>query len=99
MATHIEELKNYEKPKRKYMIIELFAGCGGNAIAYDKVGFETLMLNEIDKDACNTLKANKPDWNVVEDDIHKCFFARKPTSFQLVGGIANSLILLIIIFF
>ena len=42
MATNIEELINYEKPKRKYTVIELFAGCGRNAIAYDKVGFVQL---------------------------------------------------------
>ena len=83
MATNIEDLKNYEKPKRKYTVIELFAGCGGNAIAYDKAGFETLMLNEIDKDACNTLKANKPDWNVVEDDIHIKFSQGNPQVFSL----------------
>ena len=76
MATNIEDLKNYEKPKRKYTVIELFAGCGGNTIAYDKAVFETLMLNEIDKDACNTLKTNKPDWNVVEDDIHNISFKK-----------------------
>lgn len=44
MAINIEDLTNYEKPQRKYTVIELFAGCGGNAIAYDKVGFETLCL-------------------------------------------------------
>ena len=85
MATNIEYLKNYEKPKRKYTVIELFAGCGGNAIAYDKAGFETLMLNEIDKDACNTLKTNKSDWNVVEDDIHNISFKKYEGNVDVVA--------------
>lgn len=74
MATKIENLKNYVKPNKEYTVIELFAGCGGNAIAYDNVGFKTLMLNENNKDACMTLRTNKPDWNVVEDDIHNVSF-------------------------
>ena len=44
------------KPQRNYKIIELFAGAGGLALGLEKAGFESLLLNEIDKDACETLK-------------------------------------------
>lgn len=59
------------KPKKKYKIVELFAGCGGLALGMEQAGFECLMLNEIDKDACETLRINKPKMNVVHKDIHK----------------------------
>ena len=46
------------KPKRNYEVIELFAGAGGLALGLEKAGFQSILLNEIDKDACKTLKNN-----------------------------------------
>lgn len=37
----------------------------------EDAGFEPLALVEIDKNACNTLKANRPEWPVFELDIKK----------------------------
>ncbi|MCF0242724.1 MAG: DNA cytosine methyltransferase, partial [Treponema sp.] len=51
--------------------IELFAGAGGLALGIDKAGFETIGLIEFDKDAAETLKTNRPEWNVINDDIAK----------------------------
>lgn len=52
-----------------YKTIELFAGAGGLALGIEKAGFETIGLVEFNKDACDTLKKNRPDWNVICDDI------------------------------
>ena len=49
--------------------IELFAGAGGLALGIEKAGFHTLALIEIEKDAADTLKINRPNWNVICDDI------------------------------
>lgn len=49
--------------------IELFAGAGGLALGLEKAGFTPLALIEIDRDAADTLKKNRPDWNVICDDI------------------------------
>jgi DNA (cytosine-5)-methyltransferase 1 len=57
------------KPKRKYNLVELFAGGGGLALGMEQAGFESVLLNEMDKHACNTLKHNRPDWNVIQGDI------------------------------
>lgn len=56
-------------PKKKYSVLELFAGAGGLALGLEKAGLGCVLLNEIDKDACNTLRANRPNWNVVEGDV------------------------------
>ena len=49
--------------------IELFAGAGGLALGIELAGFETLALIEIDRDASDTLKLNRPEWNVICGDI------------------------------
>ena len=61
-------------PKRKYTSIELFAGGGGLALGMAKAGFHHILLNEFNKDACETLRANKPEWNVLEGDVHEVSF-------------------------
>lgn len=55
--------------KKKLTAIELFAGAGGLALGVEQAGFETIGLIEIDKNAAATLKKNRPNWNVICDDV------------------------------
>lgn len=57
------------KAHRQLTSIELFAGAGGLALGLEDAGFDHIGLVEFDKDAANTLKSNRPDWNVIWDDI------------------------------
>ncbi len=75
-----------ETPKREYSCIELFAGAGGLALGLEKAGFETVLLNEVDKDACLTLKENRPNWNVQHEDIAKIDFTPFAGNVDLVSG-------------
>lgn len=50
--------------------IELFAGAGGLALGLEQAGFENQLLVEWNKFAVKTLKTNRPNWNVLEGDIH-----------------------------
>lgn len=52
-----------------FTTIELFAGAGGLALGVEKAGFQTIGLVECDRDACDTLCKNRPEWNVICDDI------------------------------
>lgn len=54
---------------KKRKCIELFAGAGGLALGLEQAGFEEIALVEIDKAACDTLKLNRPNWNVLNEDI------------------------------
>lgn len=49
--------------------LELCAGAGGQAIGLESAGFSHEALVEIDTHCCNTLRLNRPNWTVVEDDI------------------------------
>jgi DNA (cytosine-5)-methyltransferase 1 len=42
-------------------VIELFAGAGGMALGFKWAGFQTVLANEWDKQACETLRANITD--------------------------------------
>ncbi|RLA08943.1 MAG: DNA (cytosine-5-)-methyltransferase [Gammaproteobacteria bacterium] len=74
------------KPNRIYNSIELFAGAGGLAIGLEKAGFSAVALNEIDKNACNTLRKNRPYWNVLEKDIKNIDFTVYKNIDFLSGG-------------
>lgn len=58
------------KALRPYQVLETFAGAGGLALGLEQAGFNTKKAVEIDKDAAQTLKNNRPNWNVFEGDIH-----------------------------
>lgn len=59
----------YPVKEKKFSTIELFAGAGGLALGVEKAGFNTIGLVEFDRDACDTLKKNRPNWRVICDDI------------------------------
>lgn len=52
-----------------YKSIELFAGAGGLALGLEQAGFEHIGLVELDKSAAETLKYNRPHWNVLNEDV------------------------------
>ncbi len=55
----------------KYTDVELCAGAGGQAHGLELAGFEHVALVEIDRHACETLRLNRPQWNVLEADLHE----------------------------
>lgn len=77
-----------------FTTIELFAGAGGLALGIEKAGFHTIGLIEMNQDACDTLRMNRPKWNVLCDDIanisgqdlEKVFGIRKGELDLLSGG-------------
>ena len=76
-----------------FSTIELFAGAGGLALGIEKAGFNTLACLEFDKDACDTLRKNRPQWRVIEDDIANIscldlenYFSLKKGELDLLSG-------------
>ena len=61
-------------PKQRYTVMELFAGAGGLALGLEKAGLRCTVLNEFNKDACNTLRLNRPQWKVIEGDVRDVDF-------------------------
>src|SRR5690606_27293301 len=49
--------------------VEICAGAGGQALGLEVAGFGHDVLAEIDPAACDTLRANRPKWQVLETDV------------------------------
>lgn len=79
-----EELQT--KPSRPYTSVELFAGAGGLALGMEMAGFQHVLLNEFDHEACETLRVNRPGWNVVEEDIHTVDFTGLKGKVDFLSG-------------
>lgn len=58
--------------------LEVCAGAGGQALGLEAAGFRHIALSEIDAHARNTLRLNRPEWNVLDgaDADIKTFDAR-----------------------
>ncbi|WCN82517.1 DNA cytosine methyltransferase [Micromonospora sp. LH3U1] len=80
--------------------MELFAGGGGLAMAVHRAGFRPLLVNELMKYACDTLKANAADsraeneripsegerWPLVEGDVSQVEFSYLWDRVDLLAG-------------
>ena len=89
----IERPKVVERKKVNYSTIELFAGAGGLALGVEKAGFHTIGLVEFDKDAAATLRLNRPNWRVLQEDIANIscldleeYFGIKKGELDLISG-------------
>lgn len=82
----LEAVSNFVVAENKYTVLELFAGAGGLAIGMEKAGIECVALNEIDKWACQTLRTNRPHWNVLEGDIRTFDFSEYNNKVDVVTG-------------
>ncbi|MBR5033256.1 MAG: DNA (cytosine-5-)-methyltransferase [Treponema sp.] len=77
---------NYTKPNKTYSTVELFAGAGGLALGMEMAGLSHVFLNEFDHTACETLRKNRPNWNVVEGDIHSIDFSPLRDTIDVLSG-------------
>lgn len=74
-------------PRKKTPLtsLEICAGGGGTALGIEKAGFEAVALVEIDGPSCETLRLNRPHWNVIQGDL-KDFDATDFSGVDLLSG-------------
>jgi DNA (cytosine-5)-methyltransferase 1 len=65
--------------------IEICAGAGGQALGLEQAGFSHEVLVELDGHACDTLRLNRPNWNVVQEDVRN-FSAYSFSGIDLIAG-------------
>ncbi len=54
---------------RQFSVFEICAGAGGQALGLEQAGFRHEVLVEIESEYCTCLKLNRPDWNVMCQDV------------------------------
>ena len=70
--------------------LELCAGAGGQALGLEQAGFRHEGLVEIEHDFCNTLRLNRPEWQVFEKDLRE-FVQHGAESFKGIELLAGGL--------
>lgn len=65
--------------------LEICAGAGGQALGFEKAGFDHVSLVEIEPAACQTLRINRSNWNVVQGDLRH-YSAEKWMGIELLSG-------------
>lgn len=65
MTTRVRKNQGSRKPTS----LEICAGAGGTALGLEQAGFKHLALIENDAQACQTLRFNRPRWNVLDADV------------------------------
>ena len=81
-----ETYSHMPNPKLNINVLELFAGAGGLALGLEQAGLHTHTLIEIDKKCCDTLKYNRPMWNVINADVSTVDFTHYNGEVEIVAG-------------
>lgn len=58
-------LEQLKKKENGIPVVSFFAGAGGLDLGFESLGFSHLALVEVNEIFCNTLRHNRPDWNVL----------------------------------
>nr|WP_232517822.1 DNA cytosine methyltransferase [Mycobacterium intracellulare] len=66
--------------------VEICTGAGGQALGLHNAGFTHRAVVEIDSHACATLRANHPEWNVIEQDLLADWDASAFVGVDLLAG-------------
>ncbi|MER5937982.1 DNA (cytosine-5-)-methyltransferase [Streptomyces sp. NPDC001928] len=63
--------------------VDVCSGAGGLALGLERAGFEPTLLLDEDADACWTLRANRPHWNVLQGDLLDLDPSEHPESYDV----------------
>ena len=73
------------KPK----IVSVFSGVGGIDFGFEKAGFETVFATDIWNKACESLKANFPNSEIVCDTIENIEFKKIKKKYKVIDGLVG----------
>lgn len=68
-------------------VLEICAGAGGQSVGLEQAGFEHAAAVEIDQDACETLRLNRPEWDVLQVDVREVDGGKYDGIDLLAGGV------------
>lgn len=71
----------------RFSCLEICAGAGGQSLGLEQAGFDHEIAVEIEPEACQTLRTNRPSWNVHEGDVREIDGTRFRGIELLAGGV------------
>lgn len=77
----------FERDYDSMRTLELCSGAGGQALGLERAGFEHVGLIEIEKDACDTLSLNRPNWPISNQDLNNVDFRDFKGVDLICGGV------------
>ena len=86
IVTPVSSVNSISNKHASFNAIELFAGGGGLALGLELAGINTVLHVEIDKYCCETLKKNRPHWNIMNNDIKYVDFKPYKSKVEIVTG-------------
>lgn len=66
--------------------LEICAGAGGQSLGLEEAGFQHVAALEIDPDACETLRLNRPKWKILQQDVRDLDGAQYRGQVTLLAG-------------
>lgn len=76
-----------KRVKAQYTSIEVCAGAGGQALGLEQAGFEHVQLVEYERWPCETMRLNRPEWDIVEGDLREYSYEGDRDIDLLAGGV------------
>ncbi len=70
-----------------FTLVELCAGAGGQANGLEQAGFNHVALVDNDSHACDTLRVNRPTWEVLQADLREIDGSRFRGVDVVAGGV------------
>jgi len=83
--SQVNDTMSYVKNDNSLSVLEICAGAGGQSVGLEMAGFGHSLAVEIDRDASDTLRLNRPDWAVHEGDVRE-IDGRQYKGVDLVAG-------------
>ena len=71
----------------KFKVAEFCVGGGGQALGLEAAGFDSVVAVEIDGNCCTTLRLNRPQWNVIHEDMRLIDGSRWPNVDLFAAGV------------
>lgn len=62
-------VRDMRQPTNGLSVLDICTGAGGEALGIEAAGFTDVTAVEIDTRACQTLRHNRPTWEVIEGDV------------------------------
>lgn len=81
--------EEYPRSSNKIPLMSFFSGCGGMDLGFEAAGFQHVACIDNNELFCNTLRLNRPMWNVIGPPESAGDVSKRQDLYEELRGIAN----------